>query len=544
MKMSQQFNDASGKNSKIFISYRREDSRGHAILLHRDLQRHFGDERVFMDTSGIGGGEDFVRVIEERLASGEVLIAVIGREWLKLLNDTKRSHEKDADWVHLEIATALEKRIPVIPVLVDGAGMPETQDLPEAIQQMTRRQAVMMRDDQWELDLARLIRILEQAVPKEKKIMLTSIVTLALLGMLFLVYRFVTVPLPMRLDADSQINFPPAMLGTDEIIIEGPVVNTSTGLLLSGKVERDEEISLEMEKAQLSQTTIDDFELDPPSASIGRIIYSYSPEEKSASNRPCTTSVEIKLKDAKLPDAIHFQNTVGPEGGKDYRALDIKSVGADSIINIIMTPKDSASAPTSDQPGLPSMDDGPGCWKHLITPSGVDRVFYGGKAVESIVTPDSMFHFRFTPTNDEKPLWDAEEGLLEPFVFGSPPQADSEEKLSVLHRWLFSPKPFATVAGLQARAVIIKRLMRDDILVIRSVDEKSTLRIDSLKVGSKQLQVSVFGEGFVRLNGKDAVGLRERIERYPVKAALLAIATIVLAVWLALLVRRLLHNQR
>lgn len=528
MKMSQPFNDASGKNSKIFISYRREDSRGHAILLHRDLQRHFGDERVFMDTSGIEGGEEFVRVIEERLASGEVLIAVIGRQWLRLLSDTKRSQKGEADWVCLEIATALEKRIPVIPVLVDDADMPETRDLPEAIQRMTRRQAVPMRDDQWELDLARLIRILERAVPKEKRLALMIAVTLALIGMLFLMYRFITVPLPMKLDADTKINFPQAMLGTDEIIIEGPVVNTSTGLLLSAKMEQEEEISLVLEKAQLSQTTIEDFELDPSSASIGKIIYGSSPEEKSVSNRPCTTSVEIKLKDGKLPDALHFQNGVGLEGGKDYRGLDMKSVGAETIVNISMKPKDSASALTDNQAGAPSQDDGPGCWKHLIIPSGDDRVFYGGRTVESLVTPDSAFHFRFMPTNEAKPLWEGETGLLEPFVFGSPPQEGDVE----------------TVTGLQARAVIIKRLMRDNILDIRSVDEKSTLRVDSLKVGSKHLQLSVFGEGFVTLNGKDAVGLRERIERYPLMAMLLAIATVALAVWLAFLVRRFLQSLR
>ena len=68
--------------SGIFISYRRDDSSGHAGRLFDKLVDRFGKDRIFMDIDTIEPGEDFVKVIEEAVASCEVLIAVIGRSWL------------------------------------------------------------------------------------------------------------------------------------------------------------------------------------------------------------------------------------------------------------------------------------------------------------------------------------------------------------------------------------------------------------------------------------------------------------------------------
>src|SRR5688572_32701738 len=70
------------KFSGIFVSYRREDSAGHAGRLFDRLVEHFGRGRIFMDIDTIEPGEDFVTVIENAVSSCDVLIAVIGRSWL------------------------------------------------------------------------------------------------------------------------------------------------------------------------------------------------------------------------------------------------------------------------------------------------------------------------------------------------------------------------------------------------------------------------------------------------------------------------------
>jgi hypothetical protein len=429
--------------------------------------------------------------------------------------------------VLLEIATALEKGIPVIPVLVQDAPMPNSQDLPKAIQRLARREAVKIRDDQWDLDVAHLIRIIKREIPQRFLRALMLAVALALILMLFLIYQFVRGRLPVKLDAERQVSIPLAMLGQDTIIIESPVVNTSSGVLFSHQANPVETIAVELDKAQLSEATAEDFELDPRSSStFGRIIYTSSQgNQNSASSRPCTTSVEVKLKGGKLPDAIHFSQNRGSGGGNNYRDLEMKCVGADLDITMSTNPQ----ASTSD---VESLDDGPGCWKYLKTDFDDGKQQYGAHVVDSIVPADSLFRFRFIPANTNEPLWNGAEGFLKPFVFGSSKQ-----------------KPEDPLPGLQARAVSIERLVSsnplklDNILDIRSVDEKNLLSLD-LEVGSKQLRINVSGEGFMRLHDEDVVGLSDRIKRYPLWAGLLAIATAALAVWLTLLLRRFFHSQR
>ena len=62
---------------RIFLSYRREESSGHAGRLHDDLTKHFGSQAVFMDVTHMNPGDDFVRVLEDKLSSCDVLIALI-----------------------------------------------------------------------------------------------------------------------------------------------------------------------------------------------------------------------------------------------------------------------------------------------------------------------------------------------------------------------------------------------------------------------------------------------------------------------------------
>ena len=115
----------------ILISYRRADSSAIAGRIFDRLAAHYGEESVFMDVDHIPFGIDFRAHIQETLQRTDVLIAVIGRNWLgKSADSAARMHEK-TDPVRVEIETALERKTPIIPVLVDGARMPQSADLPE-----------------------------------------------------------------------------------------------------------------------------------------------------------------------------------------------------------------------------------------------------------------------------------------------------------------------------------------------------------------------------------------------------------------------------
>ncbi len=150
--------------SGIFISYRRQDSDAYAGRLYDRLSTHFGKARIFMDID-MNLGIDFVDEIEERVASCEVLIAVIGRNWLEVKDDGgRRRLDNPKDWVRLEIAAALERNIPVIPALVGDAKMPGSSDLPSVLSNLTRRQAIEISHSRFHPDVDRLIRGLERIV--------------------------------------------------------------------------------------------------------------------------------------------------------------------------------------------------------------------------------------------------------------------------------------------------------------------------------------------------------------------------------------------
>ena len=147
----------------IFISYRRDDSAGYAGRLYDRLAAHFGAERVFMDVEGIEPGLDFVVAIEEAVGSCRVLIAVIGDEWTTAADAAGRRRLDDPnDFIRLETGAALQRGIRVVPVLVGGAVMPQTADLPDDLKALTRRQAIEINHKQWEASTGELIRTLER----------------------------------------------------------------------------------------------------------------------------------------------------------------------------------------------------------------------------------------------------------------------------------------------------------------------------------------------------------------------------------------------
>ena len=159
--------------SKLFINYRRDDSADYAGRLYDRLAGHFGHDYVFMDIDQIKLGEVFDQVIQDKLKAVQVAVVLIGKHWLDIAdaNGQRRLDDSD-DWVRLEIAALLERGIRVIPVLVGGAAMPKSPQLPECLTSLTRRQASEITNHaRFHADTDKLIKALEEVmgVPSPKQ---------------------------------------------------------------------------------------------------------------------------------------------------------------------------------------------------------------------------------------------------------------------------------------------------------------------------------------------------------------------------------------
>ena len=145
----------------VFISYRRDDSPGAAGRIYDRLANRLGREKVFFDIDSIGLGVDFVDVLWKSVGKCDALVVVIGKNWVSSAGkDNRRRLDESNDFVRIEIEAALERDIPVIPVLVDGADMPRTEDLPDGLKKLTRRNGIEISHTRFDFDVERLTHAL------------------------------------------------------------------------------------------------------------------------------------------------------------------------------------------------------------------------------------------------------------------------------------------------------------------------------------------------------------------------------------------------
>jgi hypothetical protein len=129
--------------------------------LFDELTNQFGENSVFMDVSAIEPGRDFRKAIDQSVASCSVLLAIVGQEWLNTKDAQGRRRLEDAnDFVRIELASALRRDIPVVPVLVRGAKMPVAEELPDDLKELAYRNAVELTHARWKSDVQVLIRAL------------------------------------------------------------------------------------------------------------------------------------------------------------------------------------------------------------------------------------------------------------------------------------------------------------------------------------------------------------------------------------------------
>lgn len=170
----------------IFISYRRDDAGADAGRLCDHLSAHFGEEHVFMDVDDISPGSNFVDELDRTLARADILLVLIGPQWLDAEAAGQRRLEDSNDFVRKEVERGLEAGIPIIPVLVRGAQMPSADQLPPALASLAHRQALEVSDTRFRVDVERLIGIIESSadVPPARRPLATRVgIALALLVM-------------------------------------------------------------------------------------------------------------------------------------------------------------------------------------------------------------------------------------------------------------------------------------------------------------------------------------------------------------------------
>jgi pterin-4a-carbinolamine dehydratase len=144
-----------------FISYRRDDEGPSARFIKAELERYFGAGQVFMDVDNIRGADNWMNAIDENLQNATVVIAVIGRNWLKIQDEFfRRRIDDEKDWVRREIEFALEKKITLVPFLI-GCKMPVEEALPESLKAMAATQALSLSAANWRNDMAKLFDLMK-----------------------------------------------------------------------------------------------------------------------------------------------------------------------------------------------------------------------------------------------------------------------------------------------------------------------------------------------------------------------------------------------
>jgi hypothetical protein len=152
----------------IFISYRREDTAANAGRLYDHLSDRFGEDHVFMDVDSIAIGLDFTKAVVTAVSACSLLLVIVGKDWISSAdNNGRRRIDNPDDWVRIEIETALQRDIPVVPVLVDEAELPYADDLPPSLRPFVRRQAFRLSHAGFRAEIANLIEAVAKVLGTE-----------------------------------------------------------------------------------------------------------------------------------------------------------------------------------------------------------------------------------------------------------------------------------------------------------------------------------------------------------------------------------------
>jgi hypothetical protein len=150
--------------TKVFVSYRRDDSKASTGRIADRLRAQFGESAIFQDIESIKLGVDFRTTLSERLDQCDVFLAIIGDEWAGTDEGGGRRIDRESDAVRQEVAAALaRKSVPVIPVLVGDNPIPAEEDLPDNLKELHYRNAIKApSDDTFNDQMEKLIEAVEE----------------------------------------------------------------------------------------------------------------------------------------------------------------------------------------------------------------------------------------------------------------------------------------------------------------------------------------------------------------------------------------------
>lgn len=151
----------------IFVSYRRSDSSSVVGRVIDRLETWFGKEQIFRDLDSIEYGQNFEEALNRAISGCRVCLVIIGDDWIDVRDEIgNRRIENENDWVRIELSSALEQGVHVIPVLVENAVMPERDQLPDVLKGLSSLHAAKVRNDpDFDIDMERLCGSFERHVP-------------------------------------------------------------------------------------------------------------------------------------------------------------------------------------------------------------------------------------------------------------------------------------------------------------------------------------------------------------------------------------------
>jgi hypothetical protein len=154
----------------VFICYRREESAFAARVIYDRVAQRLGPENFHLDIDNIDVGVDWFNALTDRIGACDALVAIIGRNWISNVDkDNRRKIDDTNDFVRIEIEAALKRDIRVIPVLLDGAVMPKSAELPDSLKGLARRQGIEISSARFEADVEKLTAALGSILDERRR---------------------------------------------------------------------------------------------------------------------------------------------------------------------------------------------------------------------------------------------------------------------------------------------------------------------------------------------------------------------------------------
>ncbi len=148
---------------RVFISYRRQETKWLARSLFDRLTAKLGESAVFMDVHTLKPGDNFAEAISAAVCQCDAMLVLIGSQWDSISDSHgRRRLENPQDLVRLEVSTALRNGIRVVPILVDGAALPPARKLPSDLAAMTRHHALEINERSYQSVVEKLFELPER----------------------------------------------------------------------------------------------------------------------------------------------------------------------------------------------------------------------------------------------------------------------------------------------------------------------------------------------------------------------------------------------